>query len=166
MFVYLLGVLGGAVGIVAALLPEASHGIDLLALTAGPVEELCKPLALIIILDRRPWWVKSREEVVLLVLLAAGLFATLENLLYLHVALPDPPSKLVWYRWIVCTTVHVVCSGIVAMGLAKQWQRMIDSGERLRLGGPFMRHYLVGAGIHAAYNGTVCLLQWRGVLTW
>ena len=164
--IYMLGALGGVVGIVAAFQQEITHLSALAMLTAGPIEELCKPLVLIVMLDKRPWWIKRRWEVILMAMLAAGLFATLENLLYLKVAIANPSVKLIWFRWTVCTGLHLTCSAIAAAGIAQQWQRMVTGGERFRLGRAFALYYLVAAGIHAGYNGVVWVLESSDTLVW
>jgi len=162
--ILLLGVVGGAAGVLAAIYQEVLRG-GLLApiLVAPAVEEVCKPIGVLFILEKRPHWLRSRTHVVLLAALGALVFATLENLIYIHVYHPEAPAGFVLFRYTVCTGVHLAASTIFAVGLAKMWRHI------RRTGGGFdidvcLWHYAGAVALHAAYNALVILLHLVKVL--
>ena len=162
--IYLLGIVGGVAGILAAVYQELLHGGLLAPVLVGPaIEEACKPLGLIFMLEKRPHWLRSRAEVVVMAVLGALVFATLENVMYVHVYHPDGGAGFVAFRYTVCTGMHLAASAIFGLGLAKLWQHM------RREGGGFdidrcLWYYAGAAVLHGAYNGTVILLEHAEVL--
>jgi RsiW-degrading membrane proteinase PrsW (M82 family) len=122
----------------------------------GPVfEELLKLSGIIFLLERQPYRVFSRWQLMVGACLGALLFACIENLVYNHVYLAAmPPGQLAAvaaYRWRVCTSLHVFCSAVAALGMIRVWQRVLLRGEPAELSDAFP--YIGAAiGIHGAYN--------------
>ncbi len=105
--------LGGSVGgTLAAIVENSAHamnplmGVLLLVAVAPAVEEICKPLAIVFLLDKRPRWLRSPWEIIALAAVSAVVFATLENLLYIFVNYRQGSAAFVLYRLTVCTAVH------------------------------------------------------------
>ncbi|MCH7872214.1 MAG: PrsW family intramembrane metalloprotease, partial [Planctomycetes bacterium] len=120
-------------------------------LMAPPVEEVMKLAAAALLVERMPYLVRSRSQL-LLVGLGSGLgFAVIENILYLTVYINSPSLFLVLWRWIVCTALHVTCTYIAVCGLAKVWERTVREGRppRMSLAGGALITAIV---IHGAYN--------------
>lgn len=163
VIVYLLAIVGGVAGTAAAFYQNMANMSPLLLFVAPVVEELCKPIGLIIMLDKRPRWVDSRTEVVVLALLAAAVFATLENLLYIFVNAPGMGTGYAIFRFTVPTSMHLIATGVFAVGIGKGWERMRNHGGRFDIDVCF-RYYLAAVVIHAAYNGVALLLVKLGVL--
>ena len=162
--VYLLGALGGIAGAGAAIWQNTAHFAGLLTIFVAPVvEELCKPIGLIIMLDKRPHWLGSAREVVVVALISALVFATLENLLYIFVNAPGRGAAFAIFRFTVPTSMHLIATGIFAAGMAKTWRRMMAGGKRFDINICF-RYYLAAVIVHAAYNGIVALLAVAGVI--
>jgi RsiW-degrading membrane proteinase PrsW (M82 family) len=156
--VYLLGVVGGLVGTVAAVYQEVLHGVWLAVVLVGPaIEEACKPIGVILMLEKFPHWLRSRRQVLLMAALGALVFATLENLVYVHFYRPTGGPGFVAWRFTVCTGVHVAATAVFGAGLAKMWRRIRETGGSFDIDVIF-RHYVAAVAIHAAYNTTVLIL--------
>ena len=138
-------------------------GVLLLVAVAPAVEEICKPLAIVFLLDKRPRWLRSPWEIIALAAVSAVVFATLENLLYIFVNYRQGSAAFVLYRLTVCTAVHVAASVVFGFGLVKMWRHIRASGGRFDIDVCF-RYYVAAAVIHGCYNGTAFLLTWLGVL--
>ena len=115
--VYLVAILGGIAGAAAAIYQEAAHASHILTVVvAAFVEEFCKPIGLLVMLNKRPGWLKSTRQIVFLAVLAAAMFATLENVLYVHVTFPNAGPAYTVFRYTVCTAMHVTASGVFGVG--------------------------------------------------
>ena len=162
--------LGGSVGgTLAAAVENSAHamnplmGVLLLVAVAPAVEEICKPLAIVFLLDKRPGWLRSPWEIIALAAVSAAVFATLENLLYIFVNYRQGSAAFVAYRLMVCTAVHVAASVVFGFGLVKMWRHIRAGGGRFDIDVCF-RYYVAAAVIHGCYNGAAFLLTWLGVL--
>lgn len=163
--VYLLGILGGVAGILAAIYQEMQYGgwMLVVAVIAPAIEEVCKPIGVIFLLDKRPHWLRSSRQVVLTALLGAAVFATLENLLYIHVYHPSASMEFVIYRYTVCTAMHISASLVFGVGLARMWRHIRSQGGHFDIDVCF-RNYVIAVVIHAVYNSAVLVLHWTGLL--
>jgi len=163
MIVYLLGLLGGVVGTLAAIWDELAQGAWLAAIFVVPaIEEICKPIAIILILEKRPHWFRNAAEVFLLAVLGAVVFSVLENPVYIYVYAPHEGPAFAVFRFTVCLSVHVSATAVLGVGLARMWRRMHTKGVAFSVEYCF-RYYLVAAGIHALYNTGVTILHVLGV---
>ena len=167
--VWLIALLGSVGGTAAAFLENsarAAHpltGILLLVAVAPAVEEICKPLAIVFLLDKRPHWLRSPGEIVVLAALSALVFAMLENLLYIFAYARGCGSAFVTWRLTVCTGVHVTASTVFGFGLVKMWRHIRAKGGHFNIDVCF-KYYIAAAIIHGAYNGLAMILTWTGVL--
>jgi len=163
-WVYLLAVAGGLLGILAAIYEESQHGAVLSMIVFAPaVEEVCKPLGVLLMVEKRPHWLRSRVELLVLALLSAGVFASLENLLYITVYHPGGMRFYVLWRLVICTGMHLTATFIFSLGLAKAWRERMR-GKVLRTTTLF-RYWVAAACLHAAYNTAVLVAGLTGVLT-
>ena len=162
--VFGLGVVGGVAGVAAALYQEMLYGGLLLAVLVAPaVEEVCKPIGVIFMLEKRAHWLRSGRQVVLLAVLGSLVFATLENLMYARVYHPEGGSSFLFWRFGVCTGMHLAASAVFGVGLAKMWRHIRRTGSRFDIDHIF-RYYVAAVVIHAAYNSIVMILHYVGVL--
>ena len=125
------------------------------------VEELMKVAALTLLLERRPYLFRSAAGV-LATAAAGGLaFAIIENFLYLTVYIPNPDVGLIVWRWTVCVGLHVGCSLIAGLGLARVRRVTHRTKTRpdLTLAFPCL---VIAMVIHGLYNATVTLLALTG----
>jgi hypothetical protein len=89
----------------------------------GPVtEEITKVAATLWVVEKRPFWFKTMAPILGCAAAGGILFATIENLLYLRVYIPKASAALAQWRWKICTTMHVVCSFVGGLGLARIWR--------------------------------------------
>ena len=130
---------GGLLGVLGTFLTWTPLGMPFSGqilqsvLMAPPVEEVMKLAAAALLVERMPYLVRSRSQL-LLVGLGSGLgFAVIENILYLTVYINSPTLFLVLWRWIVCTALHVTCTYIAVCGLAKVWERTVREGRPPRM---------------------------------
>lgn len=127
----------------------------------GPVlEEMLKIAAILWIVERKPWLVPMAGNgvAILIVGLVGGLaFAAIENWVYLNIYFPDPSGELVMWRWTVGPALHMGCSFLAAMGVARMWRRTMAEGKPAEVAIAFP--WLVTAMIvHGAYNAFAVLL--------
>ncbi len=164
LWVWLIGLLGGVGGTLAAILEESTHGVWLMVVLVGPaIEEICKPIAVVFLIYKRPDWLRSRGEVVAMSLLGAAVFATLENLVYVYVYAPSVGPGFAMFRFTVCTTLHLTATAVFAVGLAKMWRKARERGGGFDIDVCF-RYYVAAVVIHAGYNITVTVLNRFGLL--
>ena len=162
--IYAVAMLGSLGGILAAIMDEMTSMSLVAAISIGPaIEEICKPIAVIFMLEKRPYWLNSGAQVVGLSVLGAVIFATIENVIYIFVYHPDGGTDFVLWRLIICTSLHVVTSLVMGFGLAKVYRQIRRRGGGLRIA-PVAGYYMVAVGIHAAYNATVTFLAITGTL--
>lgn len=161
--VYILSLLGGFLAIPAAILTELQHADISVIVVAGFVEEICKPIAVILILDKRTHWFRNFGQVIFASCIAALVFATIENAMYLSLYDGDKFRKFLFWRLVICTDLHIIATCIFSIGLARCWRRAVQTGKRFSLKGSYA-YYFAAAGLHGAYNTTVCLLTWLNVL--
>ncbi len=162
--VYFLALLGGVVGAAAACYQNSLYASGLVVvLVAAVVEEMCKPIALIVMLDKRPRWFTGTTEIVILGLISAMVFASLENLLYIFVIAPGKSAFYAVFRFTVPTALHMTATGIFSVGLAKAWRIGRQRGRRFDIDTCF-RYYLIAVAIHAVYNVVAVILFMTGIL--
>lgn len=129
-------------------------GIPLLiavAVLAPVVEEVMKVAAALYVVERRPYFFKSAWQIALCALSGGLVFGVLENLIYLNVYIRDPSPFLIQWRWIVCTSLHVVCTGLAGLGLVRVWRdhRRMLRPPNISLAFPFLAAAMV---LHGLYN--------------
>lgn len=132
-------------------------------LLAPVVEEAAKPLLVAHAVSSRPYIFRRGFEIVAMCALSAFTFAAVENLLYLNVYIPHPDRHIIVWRWTVCVLLHVTCTSITGLGLAREWQRAWRKGRRPRAEYA-ASWYVAAAVVHGAYNATATLLELFHVL--
>lgn len=125
---------------------------------APVIEETMKVAAPLYVVEKRPFLFRSSRQIAVCALAGGLAFATIENLLYIHVYVRDPSALLIWWRWTICTTVHVGCSFIAGMGLMAVWRDTWRTHSRPRMSSvyPYM---LTAVLVHAAYNAVAVVLR-------
>lgn len=159
---FAVAIFGSVLGIPAAFAESMTAGAAtslfavILIVVVGPaVEEVVKPIALIFLLERAPHRVLGRAQIWLSAALAGAGFAAIENLIYIHVYIPamdTPPTfDIATFRWTVCTTLHIVCSSVMGIGLAREHVRSTHEGRSFELE-RVLPIYAVAVVIHGLYN--------------
>lgn len=151
------GVLGGLAAVPGVFLAGHWTSFQLLYLIGfGPlIEELMKQAGMIYLLEKRPYRVNYGWQFILASVIAAGIFAAVENLLYQHLYLhslkPDALTVVMVFRWKVCTLLHVSCAIIAGMGLRRAWLRHRELGRPAELSDAF-GWFTTAIVLHGVYN--------------
>lgn len=155
-----LALAAGPFAIVGAFWGSGQTAFSIVALTIfGPlVEEMSKVGVILITIERRPHLVRSAMQIMLTGFAAGLAFAVVENLLYLHVYVPDPPASLVYWRWTVCVALHVACALIASMGVLAIWRGVWRDRRpaRVERGFPF---FIAAMIVHGLYNLFAILIE-------
>jgi len=157
----ILCLLGGPFAIIGTMFSMALEYFPVANIVVfGPAtEEVLKAAAVFYVVERRPYLFKSAAQLVLAVALSGLVFATIENIMYLHVYIPPPitPEIRAW-RWYGCTTLHVTCCLISSIGLVRIWRRTNEHGTRPELGRgiPWL---IAAVAVHGLYNFSVLLIE-------
>jgi hypothetical protein len=163
-----LVLLAGPWGIFGALwegMTSGSAGAGILAVVVfGPVTEEIMKIALALwIVEKRPYLFKSIWQI--LVAAAAGglMFGVIENLMYLNVYVPGATLKLARFRWTVCTGLHISCSFVAGVGVARIWVHTMrtHTPPHLGRGMPWFATAMLG---HGLYNLFATVAQSTGWL--
>ena len=140
-------------------------GAGLLAVVVfGPVtEEVVKIATAWWVVEKRPYLFKSVTQILFCCGCGGLAFAALENLVYMYVYVPDHSAAFVTFRWTVCVGLHVTCSLVAGLGLARVWDNAMRNEHRPRtpMGIPWLVTAMVG---HGLYNLSVVVAAMAGWL--
>lgn len=154
-----LSVLGSLIG---QLLMGTGAGLIALAVTGPLYEELMKAVVVLMLIELRPYVFRSPWVIWAATLGSAATFATLENLIYLNVYIPDPSPGIILWRWTVCSALHIGCTAIATVGLVRMWRNSISNLRPPSIADvyPFLVAAIV---VHGAYNATAVLIEFSGL---
>lgn len=158
-FTLLAALIGGPFAILGAFLAGQQGAVQIVYIVImGPItEELLKQSGMIYMLERKPYRVFSAGQIVFAGALSALIFATVENLMYIHVYTYfthlEHPAQFAQFRWTVCTALHVGCSIIASLGLIRVWRRTTERGEPADLAYAFPL-FATAMVLHGVYNVT------------
>ena len=152
-----VSVVGGLFAIVGAFLATRSgyYGLIYVVLFGPVTEELLKQSGMIYLLEKKPYRIFSNFQFFFAAIISALIFASLENLLYIHFYVPeDSISNHALYadfRWSVCTTLHISCSMIASFGLMRTWHKIKENGKPADLSAGFI-FFAISIATHGIYN--------------
>jgi len=156
---------GAILATIGAVAEELTRSSLLLFVLVGPlIEEILKPIGVIVLLESKPQLIRSRTQVIWLALVGALIFSFLENLIYVYVYFGDRATPaLISVRYAVCTTLHLGASTILAMGLAREFDNSRKKARRFELEN--VTPYIIGAvALHGCYNFIVYMLAKLGAI--
>ncbi len=118
----------------------------------GPVAaEVLKIAIAYTLIERRSLLIRRAGQIHLMTLGTAGIFAIVQNLVYLLIYFRSWPMELVVYRWFACVPMHGLCTLIATRGLVLIWERAQDEDSPARSTRAFP--YIAAAIVmHAIYN--------------
>lgn len=152
--------LGGPWAVIGALL-STWGGLMAIVVVAPAVEEVMKIGLIALLIETRPYLLRSRTQIFLAAAGSGLMFAVIENLIYLNLYIPDPGPGIIAWRWIVCTALHVGCSSVAAVGAVRVWHKVVH--ERRKPDGPIDLRWLVLAIVlHGTYNAAVTVAEMSG----
>lgn len=149
----------GPFAVLSAFLKTASFSFAVAAIVMAPlVEELGKAAAPLMTLERWPYRFVSGAQLVFVCVCSGLVFASIENLLYLHLYVKHPSAAFAAWRWTVCTALHAGCSLIAGLGLRRVWLATRSSLTRpdISKAAPY---FITSMALHGAYNALALLLQ-------
>lgn len=161
---FLAAILGGPFAVLGAFMAakEGWYGVLYMVVFAPVLEELLKQSGMIYLLEKKPYRVFAGWQFVFSALVAAFVFATIENALYLNVytapAMLKNPKIFAGFRWTVCTAVHMFCSAIASLGMIRVWKKQLRDGKAADLNTAFA-YFAIAMAIHGAYNLTALFLN-------
>jgi RsiW-degrading membrane proteinase PrsW (M82 family) len=124
------------------------YGILYIVIVAPVIEELLKQSGMIYLLEKKPYRVFAAWQFVFSALLSALVFATIENLLYINVYARSADlishEAFAYFRWTVCTALHMGCSAIASMGMIHVWKKHDLSVA--------FSYFVVAMAVHGCYN--------------
>ena len=153
----LAAILGGPFAVLGAFMAgrQGWSGLLYMVVFAPVIEEIMKQSGMIYLLERRPYRIFTSWQFVFSALVSALVFATIENLLYIHVYAPQVTlvdhEFYASFRWTVCTALHVCCSAIASIGMIRVWKKQLADGKPADLSVAF-RYFLIAIVIHGGYN--------------
>jgi len=155
----------GPWGVLGAFASAGATGFGILMVTVfGPVaEEVAKVAAALWVVEKRPYWFKSSGQILFCALCGGLAFAALENLVYMYIYVPNHTWDFVVYRWTVCVLLHVSCSLIAGVGLARMWRDSIGNRRPPQMSRA-LPWLFVAMGIHGLYNLSVTVASSFGWL--
>jgi hypothetical protein len=163
----LVAAVAGPWGVIGALSGGGGDGSAsrlMLIVLIGPVtEEIMKIAAALWVVEKRPYLFKSLWQILFCAAAGGAAFAFIENLMYLYVYLPEHSAKLAAWRWSVCVGLHMNCSFVAGVGMARIWDNAVRNQHRpqLWLGVPW---FVMAMTAHGIYNGAVVVAETIGWL--
>ena len=165
----LIALASGPWGVLGAFWSAFTYGggvaADLLAvIVVGPVtEEVVKVSAAWWVVEKRPFRFQSISQILFCAACGGLAFAAIENLIYMYVYVPNHSAAFVAFRWTVCVALHVTCSMIAGLGLARIWDNTMRNMHRPKtaLGIPWLVTAMIG---HGLYNLSAVIAEATGWL--
>lgn len=140
---------------------EGGWGLMAVVIIGPVVEEMLKIACILWIVERKPWLVPARRAILLVGLVGGFGFATIENWVYLNIYFADHDPALAVWRWTITLSMHVVCSIIAAIGIARMWQHVMRTRATADLAIAFP--WLVAAMLlHGGYNALAVAMAMVG----
>jgi RsiW-degrading membrane proteinase PrsW (M82 family) len=117
---------------------------------------------MVYLLEKKPYRIFSSVQFVIAAIISAAFFAVIENLFYIHIYSKNHTfsdfNAYCCYRWTVCIALHVVCSVIASLGLARVWKKQLADGRAADLSFAF-RYFLAAIVLHGLYNFAVAIIN-------
>lgn len=160
-FVTILVVLvAGPCAIIGTLISGQSGDFPVVYISIiGPtVEELLKLALVLWIVETRPWLFRSSIQILICMAMSGLVFAAVENVFYLEIAIREPAPPLVQWRWTVCVALHTGCCIISGYGAAIIWRRFQVEARPPQLNDG-ARWILSAIVIHGVYNFSMVLVK-------
>lgn len=154
---FLAAILGGPFALVGAFMAGSQgwYGWIYIIVFAPVIEEFLKQSGMIYLVEKKPYRVFAAWQFVFSAVVAALVFATIENLLYINVYAARQhltnAEVLGYFRWTVCTMVHVGCSAIASLGMIRVWKKQLADGRAADLSAAYT-YFVIAIVVHGLYN--------------
>jgi len=156
----LIALAAGPFAIVSAFWGSGQTIFSIMAIVVfGPVvEEMGKVGLTLIAVERRPDFVRSTWQILIVGFVSGLVFASVENVLYLQVYIHEPTMQIIVWRWTVCVGLHVGCAMIASIGVAAIWREVQLSRQPARVERGF-RFFAAAIILHGTYNLSMLILE-------
>ena len=161
MLIVLVGVFSGPLAILGTFVTGHGSGVLRFAVFGPTIEEMLKVGFVAILVETRPYLLRSAAQIRLAAIAAALAFATVENFLYIFWYLDDPTETIIRWRWSICTALHVIATMIAAEGISRVWSHAHRSLVRPEMGRAF-RWLVAAIVVHGSYNAGVFMMERSG----
>ncbi len=155
----LMALAGGPLAVLSVVLTRGpGFGYLLIVITGPLIEEIGKVLFPLMVVERRPYWIRHSWHIPLCALAAGLVFSIIENILYLHVYIPDPTPLIIVWRWTICVILHTGCSLMAGMGVMRIHQETMRTRQppRLESGAAWIMAAVI---VHGVYNFAAILID-------
>lgn len=134
------------------------YGWLAIVVIAPVVEEAMKIGAALWVVEKRPWVFRSPLQILVCALAAGLVFASIENLIYLNIYIPDASPGLARWRWTVCVALHTTCSLVAGLGVVRVWR---DTWANLHRANPGLCFgwWIAAVVLHGTYNGLALVVE-------
>lgn len=151
------GILGAFIGN-----GEGAFSIALLVIFGPVTEEIMKVATALWIVEKKPFLFKSVFQILFCAAAGGAAFGFIENLVYLHIYIPDHSATLAVWRWSVCTGLHMNCSFVAGVGLARIWYNAMREHRppEFRLGISWLVLAMVAHGTYNAFTVVAEAMGW------
>lgn len=138
-----------------------SAGFIAVVLIAPMTEEFMKIAIPLYIAEKRPFYFKSRLQVLLCIIAGGVVFAVIENLIYIYIYIPNPSAQIILWRWTICTLMHASATFIAGLGIMRMWADSNKGMSRpqLSLAYPYIITAII---LHSLYNIFAIVLSYSG----
>lgn len=151
----------------SALINSGGAGGLFAVVVFGPVtEEVVKVSAAWWVVEKRPYYYQSISQILFCSACGGFAFAAIENLIYMYIYVPEHTEKFVIFRWTVCVGLHVCCSLVAGIGLARIWDNAMRNKHRPRtaLGIPWLVTAMMGHGLYNILVVVASVMGWLDFL--
>jgi DNA-directed RNA polymerase subunit RPC12/RpoP len=108
--------------VVGAVIISAPSPFTVLIL-APAAEEAIKIVAIVLIADAKPFFIKDSRQIWIAAAASALLYAVVHNAVILAWFAATPTLGLILGRWIGCTALHLGCTVLAARGVVAAWEK-------------------------------------------
>jgi len=129
-------------------------GIIYAIIFAPVIEEFLKQSGMIYLLEKKPYRILGAWQFILAGAVGGLVFASIENLIYIHVYVQGSDidlARFAAFRWTVCTALHVTCSILASIGLVRVYSKMKEAKQPAQLSYGTVA-FIAAIVLHGAYN--------------
>ena len=154
---FLAAILGGPFALLGAFMAgwQGWYG-GLYIVMVGPIiEEFLKQSGMIYLVEKKPYRIFATWQFIFSAVISASVFATIENLLYLNFYVNTEklaePELFAYFRWVVCTGIHIACSALASLGMIRVWKKQLTDGRSADLSTAYS-YFAAAIALHGLYN--------------
>jgi len=114
-----------------------------------------------VLVERFPQRVSSREQLWLIGIVVAVLFAIAQNIVFLSLLFSGSPLELIFFRWTGAVAAHVICGALALRGVVTSWEAA-RAEQRVPMMSNAYRGFATAIAVHATANACVFFTGYLG----